>query len=493
MGAGKVNGCYREKLQMTSEATIRLKLCVSLFLAAASFAAAQSSLTAPGTAYTTLPSPGSGHNDIQGLSETVDPSTGSLTIQLPIPMPSGRGMTLPFSILYNSNASVTPLGGPTTYSNIGSSAVVGGVNVSGGTYFGMGGWTYTLPVAGYTQVSQVMQASSLETTLNPQGLITCYYNVNWTFWDPSGAAKALGLYTVPWGQSVPSTPTSYPCLGQGSSPASVSGYPGAASALGQIPEVLSSSGYGVEATVLSAASYESPQSLSNLQVSDRDGNVYSFNSAAGGLASSIEDRNGNILSIQALSNGFTITDTTGQVVLSSTATQNTSTLTVRGEASYQLTNETIAVGSNTAQVLKSITLPNGEVYGFTYQAYELSSSLGTSWVPLLQTITYPTGATVSYQWTAAPDRQRGIQVLSSGVFPQNIQITSGSPPSVHTRTVSFDGQSPALEQTFSYPEPSWVASDGNYLNTNNFAWTSEQTSVITTDELGGPSYTTTYT
>ena len=130
MGAGQIEGCYGEKLQMTSEVTIRLKLCVCLFLATASFAAAQSSLVAPGTAYTTLPSPGSGHDYIQGLSEAVDPSTGGLTIQLPIPMPPGRGLTLPFSILLNEGGGA-PVGGPTMYSNISGSTAVGG-NLSAG-------------------------------------------------------------------------------------------------------------------------------------------------------------------------------------------------------------------------------------------------------------------------------------------------------------------------------------------------------------------------
>ena len=486
---------------MTSEITIRLKLCVSLFLAAASFAAAQSSLVPPGTAYSALPEPGSGHDYIQGLSETVDPSTGALTIQLTIPMPRGRGLTLPFSILYNSDAMLVGgiPNGPIMYGDISASAEVGG---GGGTEFNQGGWTYTLPEAGYTEVSQVMQSSLLVNSLNPLGLVTCYYNVNWTFRDSTGATKGLGLYTVPWGNSAgdpaPGSPADYLCLGQGASVTQVSGYPGSGPALGETPEILSSSDYGVQATVLSDKSGESPQSLSELQVADRDGNVYSFNGAStAGLASAIEDRNGNIVSIQDLGNGaFTITDTTGQVVMRSSSFGNMSsgdTLSVRGAGSaYHLTWETI--GSNAYKVLTGITLPNGQAYTFTYGttagtcSYSQPGYLG----PLLQTITYPTGATVTYQWTSASDRARSIQVVSD-TSPPNIQVVSCTVPSVYTRTVSFDGEHNALEQTFSYPEPAWVATDGNYQNLNNLKWTSEQTVVTTQDLIRNTSYTTTYT
>lgn len=490
---------------MTSEVTIRLKLCVPLFLVAASFAVAQSSLVPPGTAYTALPEPGTGHDYIQGLSETVDPSTGALTIRIAIPMPPSRGLALPFNIVFNSNfwlTGGTPIS-PIMFNDISTSAVVG---TGAGNESQLGGWSNTLPWAGYTQVSQVMQSPLLENTLNPQGLVTCYYNVNWTFHDSTGAAKGLGLYTVPWGNSAGnSAPPEYPCLGQAASVYQVNGFPGSGPALGETPEALSSNDYGVEATVGTAASflYPAQQYLSSLQVADRDGNTYSFNPYSG-LASSIEDRNGNIVSIQTLSNGATtITDTTGQVVMSLSSFGNMSTgdtLTVRGEPSYYLTWETVTNGSTSFSVLKSITLPNSQTYAFTYTTFtetipkecNPATGGGEATIPVLKRITYPTQATVTYEWTSAPDRKRQIQVLNSG-FPQNIQVTSCPVPSVYTRTVSFDGVHNALQQIFSYPEPAWAATDGNYQNLNNLKWTSEQTSVITTDELGGPSYTTTYT
>ena len=48
------------------------------------------------------PIPGAGHDYIKGLNETVSPANGSLSIKIDLPLPKGRGLTLPFAITYNS-------------------------------------------------------------------------------------------------------------------------------------------------------------------------------------------------------------------------------------------------------------------------------------------------------------------------------------------------------------------------------------------------------
>jgi hypothetical protein len=48
------------------------------------------------------PIPGVGHDYVQGLSETVNPANGSLHIKIDLPVPKGRGLTLPFAITYDS-------------------------------------------------------------------------------------------------------------------------------------------------------------------------------------------------------------------------------------------------------------------------------------------------------------------------------------------------------------------------------------------------------
>jgi hypothetical protein len=54
------------------------------------------------------PVPASGHDYIKLLNETVDPSTGSVSLRIDVPTPSSRGLTLPFRFTYDS-------GGETNY------------------------------------------------------------------------------------------------------------------------------------------------------------------------------------------------------------------------------------------------------------------------------------------------------------------------------------------------------------------------------------------
>ncbi len=48
------------------------------------------------------PAPGAGHDYIHMLNETVTPANGGLSIKIDLPAPQGRGITLPFAIIYNS-------------------------------------------------------------------------------------------------------------------------------------------------------------------------------------------------------------------------------------------------------------------------------------------------------------------------------------------------------------------------------------------------------
>src|SRR5437764_13958946 len=50
---------------------------------------------------TATPLPG-GHDYIHLFSETVNPSNGSLAFNIQLPIRKGRGLTLPFTLMYNS-------------------------------------------------------------------------------------------------------------------------------------------------------------------------------------------------------------------------------------------------------------------------------------------------------------------------------------------------------------------------------------------------------
>ena len=46
--------------------------------------------------------PSAGHDPINLLSESVSPATGSVNLEIKLPVPSSRGITIPFSFSYNS-------------------------------------------------------------------------------------------------------------------------------------------------------------------------------------------------------------------------------------------------------------------------------------------------------------------------------------------------------------------------------------------------------
>jgi len=114
---------------------------------------------------------------------------------------------------------------------------------------------------------------------------------------------------------------------------------------------------------------------------------------------------------------------------------------------------------------KSITLPNGQLYGFGYDS---------KW-GLINSITYPTGATVKYTF--------GVNQLSEPFFSfpsPPINAMSGRVqycyyrqdlPVVNSRVVSYDGVNPAVEQDYSY-SMTWGTSG---------VWATKQTKVTTKD------------
>ena len=65
-------------------------------------------------------SPGAGHDYIRMLTETVNPANGALSVRLQVPMPKGRGLTVPFAFAYDSNGVHYPVsgsGGTVVWSN----------------------------------------------------------------------------------------------------------------------------------------------------------------------------------------------------------------------------------------------------------------------------------------------------------------------------------------------------------------------------------------
>jgi RHS repeat-associated protein len=420
----------------------KLLLTLCLGLACCSLANAQITEISSSTA---TPTPGVGHDYISLLSETVNPATGSVSYRLGVPIPPGRGMTLPLAFAYDSSGVnfVVASGGQARF-------------FSSNSGMPKGGWAYTIPSLSSAIVLQIV------TPIIPGTSYTCTYFANYVFQDPSGGRHAL--------EAGPIAGTNQQlCTGQ-------------------------THWFGGDVF------YQADLQPSSSLVAGPDGTVFSFPFSPGGfnLPASIEDRNGNKVTItNASSDGgrFNVMDTLGRTLLSSSSFGSTGdTLAVSGLSNvYRLTWGTANANSNSTvtatplngtqndsqcfgispgfpsnSVLTAISLPNGKQFQFSYDLTygELSK------------ITYPSGGYISYAWGLSP-QSNSIDFPDRSVGP-NCQYIYDKPAVLH-RYVSFDGSTIALQQDFSYTT-TWDL-------TKSFPhWTAKQTTVTTHDLVRGITY-----
>ena len=376
---------------------------------------------------TSTPIPGAGHDYIKMLSETVNPANGSVSIRIQAPTPTGRGISLPFSFAYDSN-------GAQHLTSDGHGLAEWWDNSA---YLSQGGWSYSMPMLSNVRVAVPLQPPPKE----------CFYWMDYEFQDATGGRHSLG---VAW---VDGNSQTNPCLG--ASPLPVQALNG-----------------GDDYYLASLGNTVSTPAA----IADAAGTVYTFPSTtqkhadannaanASSLPSSIEDRNGNQIVVTDNGSGsFTVTDPLGRTLLSSSGFGVTgNTLAVSGlQSPYSVTWETaspnFAINSwlmfngegdcnssrpgdagGTLNVIKSIELPNGQSYQFSYD-----STYG-----MLSQITYPTGGYVHYTWGINPRSQ--MADFEDTKSQQNACWYQHDAPAVTQRTVSFDGVHIALTQNFSY-------------------------------------------
>jgi len=418
------------------------------------------------------PVPRSGHDYIKLLDETVDPSTGSVSLRIDVPTAGSRGLTLPFRFTYDS-------GGETNYIRRGG---------WGHNYLQNGGWGYGLPVL---RDDVVTMAPNPDPPVNPNAPL-CQVHTGFIFTDPSGTRHSLGLSLA--NQSVCNSVGDNPNIYTNASDDFVSAW--------------------APSNAISCFPYCSE--VGPFSIQDSDGTVYHFpyittNCTGGycGLPDYIEDRNGNKLNFTQGSNDFpiTVTDTAGRPEISiPTFGNSTDSLTIAGEpyaVTWGSTNFTFSLNGTTTgltshcpawtnsekntftgseTVVSTIKLPDGQFYHFYYNGdpYGLLSKIG-----------YPDGGYVSYAWGANPLSDRltwsytYVTQLDTEVDPCMAEYDT---PAVLHRYVSFDGINIAEQQDFSYSTV-WALD-----NVGQPYWTSKQTTVTTTDlsKPGHPSYQTVY-
>ena len=415
---------------------------------------------------TTVPIPGVGHDYVQMLSETVDPSSGSLSLRIAVSVPSGRKIQLPFSFSYDTNGVHFPqsFGRGFSYeSNLG--------------FLNSGGWSYSMPML-----------SGVVTSYTPlTGSGTCYDQSNYIYQDPGGGRHQF--YRL---RRAAGTPHCHNAT------------------VGDADDYYQASLSNI--TGVSATATLADANGTAFVFSPNPCHAYTLSTTAYSLfcmASSAEDRNGNQLTITDLNTGngaFTVTDTLGRAAISSSGFGTTgNTVTVpESSAAYSVTwgtattnlpsvnwtqvapdNDgfhcfpTTSIGGS-QPVITAITLPNTQKYQFTYDP-----TYGT-----LKTITYPSGAKVTYAWSLSP-KSAAFSFPDSGYGsqqdnnPDACQYVFATLAVAH-RYVSFDGTTTALQQDFVYAPTTWDITWPQH-------WDSKTTTVTTSDIVRGTSFTTVYT
>lgn len=445
---------------------------------------------------TSTPVPDAGHDYIHDLTETVNPANGSLSIRIQIPLPPGRGFTLPFSIAYDSNG--------TYYLSSPCPACNGIVWETTESMLAEGGWSYTVPMLSVQEDSFDVQ------TVSPKdvaGNFVCNGLTNFVMQDPTGSRRNLGLAYYNTNQNCQN-----PGLG------------------GQAVTVTSATEGSLLAQTTAAWIGEGSGDIGKINpvtVTDADGTTYGFASArAPGVAPwcgppacepttyppyYVADRKGNAYSISYSTTSHTnpavtYTDSVGRTALSIPTFQSSpDQVTVSGYASPYRINWTTVQANFTitltplegqtcggpgsqpsVQAISSIVLPNGKEFTFDYK----DNPYG-----LVDRITYPSGGYVRYVWGVNPQAEYGQWPIFSGASGGGSYVSGACPyhydtPAILSRYVSFDGTNEVLEQDFSY-STCWVSS--NCPGTGIYSqWLQKTATVITKDKVRGTQYETAY-
>src|SRR5260370_550044 len=416
---------------------------------------------------TSAPIPGVGHDYIKMLSETVVPSNGSASLRIGVPMPKGRGLTLPFAFAYETN--------PVHHLAAMGNGTAGWISDSSNVNLSSGGWSYSAPVLTWGTPNRTWTNYSA----TPPITYPCPFATGYVFQYPAGGRHAMGLADgdLPTCRSVPNPPFS---VYAGGDPQYYASMPN-----------LSSSG-----------NWQPP-----VTVSDVRGAVYYFSQQ--GLPDYLEDRNGNKI-VVIHTNGqpmgvFTITDTLGRNLMNSSGlgpSGTTNTLSFSG-LTYQVTWKTTSANfsvsstnystsgmgcqpppavSHSQTLVQSITIPNSKQYKFYYGDDNPDPNFKNPY-GILSEIDYPTGGWVKYTYTLV-QWELGDYTASRDVSPSVSCHYLYSVPLVASRQVGFGGSSqPVLVQTFNY---------SSNLNSGG-GWNQKTVTVTTTDKTKNQSQQTIYT
>ena len=519
---------------------VALALLVVFFLTCICIEPMEAQITRP-TAEQAPPVPGTGQHHAGGLSESVNPATGALSIRINTDVAPARGLTVPFAFGYDSNS---------------AQHITGGLGLTdNSSYLGQGGWSYMVPTL--SQIQSTFQTANhliagSANSVDPVVFVNCDMSdpACSIAAGPAGPVGCTAFFCAPsYTRQTTTTPT--PCtfydhfnffdmngnahdLGITSQDNTFD----CVSVLGAPVTALT----GGDNVVIAQAAPPDPGGPVPVILVDGNGTFYSFSnnshfhSRVGDnpnlrgymtwdmLPSYIEDRNGNITTFNDHGNGsFDVTDTLGRTAVSTSGFGTTgNTVHIAGLANpYTVTWAPLSfswqVGGRTLlpsipatvpptscsggggsfnynangqivplQGITQIQLPNGQSYQFQYDpAYGLIGKM-----------IYPNGGYVRYVWGNNISSSRELvpstePLTNAGATPLPCEIIYDTPVVVQ-RFVSFDGQHEVEEQDFSY-STAWAPFVSAGVDFGMQDWTSKQTTVITKDLVTGASFKTAYT
>jgi hypothetical protein len=163
----------------------KLRLSVLAFtlfsIVAAAFPATTAAQVPDPISAAMVPIPGVGHHYIGMGAETVNPADGSLSFNLPLQPPPGRGLSFPFGVNYSSSQRFT-IGNDGFSPALAWSAFIA-------PPFQLDGWNYELPVF----TASIYQTTS---TGPQQQTLYCDHSQNYVFRGFDGVQRAIGNSTV---------------------------------------------------------------------------------------------------------------------------------------------------------------------------------------------------------------------------------------------------------------------------------------------------------
>jgi RHS repeat-associated protein len=450
------------------------------------------------------PIPGVGHDYIHMLNETVDPASGNLSFKIGLPVPKGRGLTIPLAITYNSGEvyRLCPTPGLDGMATQGPNAACGS-----GTYRTFNGWSDTFPTA--TMSAAMAPLYPYPNTNGSASGSGCPTTFSYTFYDPSGASHLLGLAAIGGVQGTGNYQTPNACangITYNDPNCAFNPIVGGATCWGGYPYEVHSSGgddqVQAQTDYCNGNYYPGNNSIPDdcyngnpaFTVTDKGGTVYHFLGGAGfPYPAQIEDRNGNMVQVSnpagASSLPLSMTDTLGRqtVVISGAPNSNIPTNYQVGGLNFGVawgsepTSLSLVPALSSQQILfpnmpsgqlncnatvvsplggqgypmtgiQAVTLPNGQQYSVQYDpVWGLPSQ-----------INYPDGGWVAYTWELSSgastlgtfDAAYMNQAQGQGIVPPP-PFYGGcnyvyQAPVIATRTVGYTPGVKAQVQQFTY-------------------------------------------